>query len=332
MTDNNDGPFYSVLNGKQAPIAFTNVSADSGFSVSGADTGTLSFTFDPATAGTTAVRNLNFTVTSSSGDDAKITIPSFGGNAWFSGELYKLSGTTPANWIYNEENGQSYTGIPRYSASVIDSSLTDTPNGNNTTVPRSIARLSPGSYTLRLTFGTNLGSIGRIGGVNVATISGSMILSPVGNKTWSGDASMGNSIGFNAAWAGIGTDTLVGTGLPNTSAIRQFALDTRYATRANRENLNAWSSLQIGSGSKTLTFNRISGTQSDIWLILNSGNYSANGWAQDEDMGYWTTTNLSSATSITLQSATTAIFVLRAVGPTSGTNAQRIHTIEFILS
>jgi hypothetical protein len=216
----------------------------------------------------------------------------------------------------------------------LDSSLAGTADGNNRTATRGVAKLTPGNYQLRMTFkeGTELANYFSSGGRNAATVSGSMTLAPIGTKVWSGAPPSNQGFGQNRSYAGIGTDTLVGTGLPRSSAIRRFAIETRDSTSGNQENLNRWNALQIGTGTKTLTFNRISGTQSDIWLNLNAGNYSANGWTEGEDLGDWTTTNLSSATSVTLQSATTSINILRAVGPTSGTNAQRIHTIEFILS
>jgi hypothetical protein len=280
------------------------------------------------------VRNLNFTVTSSSGD-AKITIPQFGGNAFFAAQLYKLTniGGYPFGWNTNEDDGISYSTFDSYAASDLDSSLAGTAAGNNRTMTRGVAKLTPGTYRLRMTFqeATELANYYSSGGRNAATVSGSMTLATIGNKVWSGVPPGNQGFGGNRSYAGIGTDTLVGTGLPSSSAIRQFAIETRSSNRSNRENLNLTNPLQIGSGSKTLTFNRISGTQSDILLNLNAGSYSANGWSEGED-GDWTTTNLSSATSITLQSATTTINVLRAVGPTSGTNAERIHTIEFILS
>ena len=297
--------------------SFTNVSADTGFTnVSGANTSTLSFTFDPATAGTAwnvALRCLYFTVPS--GSNAKVTIPSFGGTTWVNMDIFQFTGTNPPVWDVNKD-GTSYAGFGSYPASFVDSSLAGTDAANNKIFYRAISKLPPGNYAIRATFGTRMGSLPTNGYI-LAAVSCSMTLSNIGSKTW--PSSGLNAEGFNQPrLSGLETDTLVGTGHP--SGIQGGSSD------ASIRGIN----LTL-SGTNTITFNRISGTQSNIWFNLNAGSYSANGWTQNKQ-GSWTTTNLSSATSVTFQSATTRINTLRAVGPTSGTNAQRMHTIEFILS
>ncbi|MEI6832806.1 MAG: fibronectin type III domain-containing protein, partial [bacterium] len=326
---------YSVNSGSVTPTApivgpmFTNISAQAGYSYSGEGTSTLSFTFDTNAGSVYGGRILYFTVSGNS--NAKLVIPQFGGNSYFTFRLEKIGGPVPFGWIEDTDAGEIIARpaiVPKYEFGLAAS---NTPDGNDIYALRSIFNVPPGNYFVRMD--SLSGGVGTTGGINRNVVSIIMNLSNVGSMVWGAG---GNILGRT-------TDTLVATGstrtvsgsgsLPTSCYSGGFAIDTRWRSRSFIDpcRTDSDTSHSLPTGNKTLTFNRISGSQTSIVMNINGGPYAANGWTEEED-GSWTTTNLSSVSSISLLSNTTLINRIIAVGPTSGTGLEKLHALDLVLS